>query len=246
MIRAVLLSCLLLPLAVQAAEPLTPDQLLQRVRSERAAEEQAMADREKTFVAESSQRTQLLSKAKAALAEQKAEAERLKAEFDRQENELAEQEKLLAQRSGTLGEVFGVIRQSAGDVANQWQDNLLNAQYPKRLAALRKLSESRTLPSADDLENYWMLLLEDLTASGRVERVDLPVVAADGSRETRPVLRVGNFSAYTNDAMLRYDADSHELLAPPKQPSGLGQLDDYLSSNAAVAPLPITTTRLPV
>ncbi|NQD92431.1 MotA/TolQ/ExbB proton channel family protein, partial [Pseudomonas sp. CrR25] len=77
-----------------AAEPLNPDQLLQRIRSERVAEVSAMQAREQAFVVERGERAQLLAGARAALNAQKAEAERLKAEFDRQENELAEQEKL--------------------------------------------------------------------------------------------------------------------------------------------------------
>ena len=138
-----------------------------------------MQTREQAFVRDRGEQQQLLSRARAALAEQKAEAERLKAEFDRQEAELAEQEKLLAQRVGHLGELFGVVRQSAGDIAGQWQDSLLNVQYPERLKQLRSLAESRALPSADDLDAFWMTLLEDLAASGRVERVQLPVVGTD-------------------------------------------------------------------
>ncbi len=241
--RLFALSLALLPAFASAAEPLSPEQLLQRIRSERAAEVTAMQAREQAFIAERGERAQLLASAHAALNTQKAEAERLKAEFDRQEAELAEQEKLLAQRAGHLGELFGVVRQSAGDVAGQWQDNLLNAQFPQRLKQLKALAESRSLPSAADLDGYWMLLLEDLTASGRVEQLQLPVVAADGSRSEQSVLRVGNFSAYGADAFLRYDADAAELLAPARQPSGLGQVEDYLNGGAALASLPIDPSR---
>ena len=155
----------LLPALAQAAEPLTPEQLLQRIRSERAAEVDAMQAREQAFIQNRSEQAQLLAQAKATLEKQKAEAERLKAEFDRQEAELAEQEKLLAQRVGHLGELFGVVRQSAGDIAGQWQDSLLNAQYPERLKRLKALAESRTLPSAEALDGVSMPLLEALTAS---------------------------------------------------------------------------------
>lgn len=241
--RVLALTLALLPALAVAAEPLSPDQLLQRIRSERAAEVTAMQSREQAFIAERGERAQLLAGARSALSTQKAEAERLKAEFDRQESQLAEQEKLLTQRVGHLGELFGVVRQSAGDVAGQWQDSLLNAQYPQRLASLKALAESRTLPSAADLDGYWMLLLEDLTASGRVEQVQLPVVAADGTRAPQSVLRVGTFSAYGTDDFLRYDADAGELIAPPRQPSGLGQVGDYLGSSEAVAGLPVDPSR---
>ncbi|MFK4026342.1 MotA/TolQ/ExbB proton channel family protein [Stutzerimonas balearica] len=238
-----LLALLLAPVLVNAAEPLNPDQLLERIRSERAAEASAMQAREQAFVRDRGAQARLLAQAKAALAEQKAEAERLKAEFDRQEALLAEQEKLLAQRVGHLGELFGVVRQSAGDIAGQWQDSLLNAQYPERLAQLRGLAESRTLPSAEDLDAFWMTLLEDLAASGRVEQVSLPVVGADGQRSEQPVLRVGTFSAFGQDDFLRYDADAGQLLAPARQPSGMGEVEDYLRSDEALGVLPIDPSR---
>lgn len=241
--RVLALTLAFLPALAGAAEPLSPDQLLQRIRSERAAEVSAMQTREQAFIAERGERAQLLATARNALAVQKAEAERLKAEFDRQETLLAEQEALLSQRAGHLGELFGVVRQSAGDVAGQWQDSLLNAQYPDRLAQLKALAESRTLPSAADLDGYWMLLLEDLTASGRVEQLQLPVVAADGQRQNANVLRVGTFSAYSDDAFVRYDADAGELLAPSRQPSGMSAVTDFLSSTAAVSPLPVDPSR---
>ncbi|WP_312959016.1 MotA/TolQ/ExbB proton channel family protein [Stutzerimonas nitrititolerans] len=233
----------LLPALAQAAEPLTPDQLLQRIRSDRAAEADAMQAREQAFLQDRSEQAQLLARANAALAQQKAEAERLKAEFDRQEAELVEQEKLLAQRVGHLGELFGVVRQSAGDIAGQWQDSLLNTQYPERVQRLRALAESRTLPSAEDLDAFWMTLLEDLAASGRVELVELPVVSANGQRNVESVLRVGAFSAFTKDAFLRYDESAGELLAPARQPSGQGLVDDYLGSSDALAVLPVDPSR---
>ncbi|MTZ14119.1 MotA/TolQ/ExbB proton channel family protein [Pseudomonas sp. JL972] len=238
-----LLALVLLPVLSHAAEPLNPDQLLQRIRSERAAEVSAMQAREQAFVSDRSEQAQLLARAKAELDREKAEAERLKAEFDRQEAALAEQEKLLAQRVGHLGELFGVVRQSAGDIAAQWQDSLLNVQYPERLQRLHSLAESRALPSADDLDGFWMALLEDLAASGRVEQLTLPVVAADGQRREQPVLRVGSFSAYGQNAFLRYDADSGQLLAPARQPSGMGLVNDYLDSDAALAALPVDPSR---
>lgn len=243
MIRRIALLPLLLVVGLSQAAPLSPDQLLERIRSDRAAEARAMQQREEEFLSRRGEQAQLLARARAVLAEQKAEAERLKAEFDRQETALAEQEQLLAQRSGHLGELFGVVRQSAGDVLGQWRDSQLNAQYPQRLAQLRGLAESRGLPSADDLDGYWMLLLEDLAASGRVERVTLPVVQPDGQRVEQQVLRVGSFSAFNDKAALRYDADAGVLLAPPRQPSGLGLIGDYLSSKDSLAVLPIDPSR---
>ncbi|TBW11563.1 MotA/TolQ/ExbB proton channel family protein [Azotobacter chroococcum subsp. isscasi] len=232
-----------LPTLALAADSLSPDQLLERIRSERAAEVSAMAEREKAFLAERGEQARLLAAARAELDAQKAEAERLKAEFDRQAAQLAEQEKQLALRAGSFGELFAVVRQSAGDIAGQWQDSLLNVQYPERLARLGALAESNVLPSSEDLDGFWMSLLEDLAASGRVERVELPVVGADGRRATQPVLRVGTFSTFADSGFLRYDADAGELLVVPRQPAGDGLLKRYLQSGEALAELPVDPSR---
>lgn len=232
-----------LPTLALAADSLSPDQLLERIRSERAAEVSAMAEREKAFLAERGEQAGLLAAARAELDAQKAEAERLKAEFDRQAAQLAEQEKQLALRAGSFGELFAVVRQSAGDIAGQWQDSLLNVQYPERLARLGALAESNVLPSSEDLDGFWMTLLEDLAASGRVERVELPVVGADGRCATQPVLRVGTFSTFADSGFLRYDADAGELLVVPRQPAGDGLLKRYLQSGEALAELPVDPSR---
>lgn len=232
-----------LTFSVHAAPTLSPDQLLERVRQERAAEVDAMQAREQAFLADRGKQAARLAEANAALAAQKAESERLKAEFDSQETALAEQQALLTQRVGHLGELFGVVRQSAGDIAGQWHDSLLNVQFPDRLERLQALAESRALPSAEDLEGFWMTLLEDLAASGRIEQVELPVVEADGQQVRQPVLRVGAFSAYAGDRFLRYDADADELLAPARQPDGGALVDAYLDADGALAPLAIDPTR---
>ncbi|MFB8829929.1 MotA/TolQ/ExbB proton channel family protein [Azotobacter sp. CWF10] len=241
--RLAFVLALSLPVFAQAANTLSPDQLLERIRGERAAEVSAMAEREKAFLAGRGEQARLLAAARAELNAQKAEAERLKAEFDRQAAQLAEQEKQLAQRVGSFGELFAVVRQSAGDVAGHWQDSLLNVQYPERLARLKALAESRALPSSEDLEGYWVALLEDLAASGRVERVELPVVGVDGRRATQPVLRIGTFSTFGEAGFLRYDAEAGELLAAANQPAGSDQVRGYLESGDALAELPIDPTR---
>ena len=61
----------LLPAMVQAAEPLSPDQLLQRIRSERAAEVDAMQAREQAFIRNRSEQAQLLARANARLKNRK-------------------------------------------------------------------------------------------------------------------------------------------------------------------------------
>lgn len=237
-----IISGALLSLSVHA-QTLTPDQLLERIRSEKGTEEQLMQEREQQFLQSRNQQAQLLAQAKQALAAQESRAAAMKSTFTANEQELADQEQLLKQQSGELGELFAVVRQSAGDLAGQWRSSLLNVQYPERIAELERLSKGRRLPKAAQIESFWLTVLEDMTATGRVERIALPVIAANGERTTQDVLRVGPFSAYTEQAFLTFSEGDNAFRALPKQPSGLSQVKQWAGSSDAAVVLPLDPTR---
>lgn len=230
-------------LSAAHAEVLTPDQLLQRIRSEKVAEEQAMQQREQKFLGDRNQQSSILASAKADLRAQEAAAAELKAQFEENEKSLVEQEKLLKERTGALGELFTVVRQSAGDVAGQWQSSLLNVQYPERIAQLEKLSTSRKLPTYEQVEGYWMTLLEDLAASGKVEKFKAQVVAANGQRSEQEVWRIGPFSAYSGKDFLSYVEGNDAFTVLNKQPDGFSQVASWEKSTAPLAVVPVDATR---
>jgi len=225
------------------AESLTPDQLLQRIRAEKVTEQQLMLEREQRFLSDKNQQQTIYQQAMNALRTQEREAAELKAQFEALEQQLTEQERQLKERTGELGELFAVLRQSAGDIAGQWQDSMLNVQQPQRVAQLERFANSRKLPSAEAVEQLWLTILEDMTASGKVERFDAPVISASGARNMTTVVRVGPFSAYSDTDFLVYQAGDNALRALPKQPSGLGQVKSWLTASEAVAVLPIDPTR---
>lgn len=225
------------------ADGLTPEQLLERIRTEKASEQQQMQEREQRFLADKEQQQQMHRQAMQQLREQEQEAASLKAEFEQLEKDLAEQEAMLKERSGELGELFAVLRQSAGDIAGQWQDSMLNVQHPQRIAELESFANSRKLPSAEAIEQLWLHILQDMIASGKVERFDAPVIAATGELNQTRVVRAGPFSVYSDTDFLVYQSGEQALRALPKQPGGLGQARDWMVSNESVAVLPLDPTR---
>lgn len=241
--RVLGITCALLLSFSAQAEVLTPGQLLERIRSEKISEEQLMQEREQRFLQARNQQATLLAEAKQALAEQELRAAALKSTFTANEQELADQEQLLKQQVGDLGELFTVVRQSAGDLAGQWRSSLLNVQFPERIEQLERLAKGRALPSAAQIESFWLTVLEDMTATGRVERVAAPVIAADGQRNSTDVLRVGPFSAYTDQAFLTFSEGDNAFRALPKQPSGLSQVKQWASSQDAAVVIPVDPTR---
>lgn len=235
-------SAMLFSVSVQASV-LTPDQLLERIRSEKNTEEQLMQAREQRFLQSRNEQAHLLAEAKKALNQQESLAAALKSTFTANEKELASQEQLLKQQVGDLGELFAVVRQSAGDLAGQWRSSLLNVQFPQRIEQLERLSKGRVLPNAAQVESFWLTILEDMTATGRVEKVAVPVIGFDGQRQTQDILRVGPFSAYSEQAFLTFSAGDNAFRALPKQPSGLSQVKHWTASTEAIAVMPLDPTR---
>ncbi|TVP87380.1 MAG: MotA/TolQ/ExbB proton channel family protein [Pseudomonadaceae bacterium] len=219
------------------------DHLLRDMRELRSSEQQAMQSREQAFIAEREQREARLQRAEAELAELEAEAEQLRQAFDELDTALSAGEEELTQRSGNLGELFGVVRQSAGDTRSQWQDSLLNVQFPERLQTLEQLAESRRVPTAEALEDFWLLLLDDMTASARIARMTAPVVGSDGERRDAEVVHVGPFMALHAGEYLNYSAEALEFDVPQRQPGGRGLISDFVAPRADLADLWVDVTR---
>lgn len=242
--RALLIAFGLLFSASVVAKSLTPDQLLQRIRDEKTTEQRLMSEREQRFLADKNEQQKLFQEAKAALKKQEIEAAELKARFEAQERLLAEKEQELKTRMGEMGELFAVIRQSAGDIAAQWDDSLLNVQFPERVSTLERLASSRKLPTVEDIEDFWLVVLEDLAASGRVEQIMLPVVQANGERIDDSVVRIGPFMALNQQGILSYEPETDYLLVLPKQPAGeVSTARSWIQSAADVDFVAVDPTR---
>src|SRR6056297_3022219 len=122
----------LAPLAGHAQESESLEDLLREV--ERAASAEARIDEERLqrFIRERANQRQLLDEALAELRAEETRSERLRAAFDANELELVELETTLDERMGNLGELFGVVRQVAGDVGTVIEESMVSAQLPGR------------------------------------------------------------------------------------------------------------------
>jgi len=241
--RFMLLCALALLPPVVNAQPADLDALLRDIREVRSTEQAVMRERETRFLSERDKQQARLHEAEQALAKVQVEADRLKAEFDRQEQALEESEAQLTQRSGDLGELFGVVRQAAGDTRSQWQDSLLNMQFPERTTTLDQLAESKRIPTVEALESFWFLLQQDMTASGKVSRFVAPVVGLDGAQRELAVVRVGPFTALQGEDYLLYQSEAERLLVAERQPDGRGLVDDFMQSRNELAALKVDPTR---
>ena len=225
------------------AAPVSPAELLERIRQERNSEQQQMQQREQQFIQDKSQQQSRYDQARAALRKAEQEAAELKARFEEQEQLLAAQEQQLKERMGELGELFAVLRQSAGDIAGQWQGSLLNVEKPQRIAELERFANSRRLPTAESIEQLWLHILDDMSATGQVAAFRAPVILPSGERSEQQVTRIGPFSAYGEQAFLSYAPGEESLRELPRQPAGLAKVRSWHDSREAVAEVPLDPTR---
>jgi biopolymer transport protein ExbB len=204
--------------AIELSQANTVDELLEQVRSANQAESEANRRRLETFRRERAQQQRLLAEAQATLAAEENRADQLKAAFDENEKAIPELTQKLKDREGTLGEVFGVVRQVAGDTRAQLQSSLISVQYPGREEFLDKVSESRTNPKMEDLERLWFMLQQQMTEQGKVVRFPATVVSVEGGEQQTSVVRVGPFNAVADGKYLQFVPETGKLGILARQP----------------------------
>lgn len=209
------------PIGAAALDPSSAgnlDQLLEEVRKVNESETAENRQRLAEFQRQRGQQERLLAEARATLAAEEKVSEELKAAYDVNEKLIPELTEKLKNREGTLGEVFGVVRQVAGDTRGEFQNSLISAQFPGREDFLTKVTESRTNPKMDHLEKLWFMLQQQMTEQGKVVRFPAKVVSVEGGEEERVVTRVGPFNAVAAGQYLQYIPETGKLGVLARQP----------------------------
>lgn len=197
------------------------DELARIVREAASSEAQINAEREARFLRERDNQRQLLAEARQELAAENRRSDRLRDEYDANERTLAELETTLAERLGNLGELFGFVRQAAGDVQAALEDSMVTAQRPGRAQFLSDLAQRRELPTVPELRQLWSAMVTEIAESGKVVEFTAPVERTSGETEELPVVRVGVFNAVSNGIFLDWDTSKSRdnLIELARQPA---------------------------
>ncbi|MEM7762791.1 MAG: MotA/TolQ/ExbB proton channel family protein [Pseudomonadota bacterium] len=198
----------------------TMQELLQEVRKEGREISAENRQREQEFLAKRNQQQALLNDARASLAAAQRRSEELKQAFDDNEVALTELNETLRIRLGDIGELFGVVRQSAGEAKGMVDSSLLTVQNPRRGDIATELGKAKKLPSIEELRELQALLIEEMAGSAEVVRFNTQIRAAGGESQNAEVVRVGLFSASTADGFLSYDTSTNTLTLLDPQPAG--------------------------
>lgn len=215
-----------------AQVPKTLDALLNQVRKERVEKKKELNERERRFVNEKNKQQKLLLDAQKELRRQEAITKKLQTTFNANEKVLGKLEEDLTIAKGNLGEMFGVVKQVAGDFKGQFENSNISAQYPGRETFMGELAETKKLPGIDELNKLWYEMQREMTESGKIVQFKASVVKPDGNKAETTVTRVGAFNLTADGNYLNYQASTNQIIELPRQPQGkyLSMIDDLESA----------------
>ena len=197
----------------------TMEQLLDSVRVDGRQTGAVNDRREQKFLDARDQQQELLDQAMARLDREEQRSVRLQNEFETNEKILEDIGETLRIRLGNFGELFGVMRQAAGEVIATVRNSIVSLQYPNREHAIIGLVESTGVPSIEQMSKLTVVMLEEMTQAGRVDRFQKQVVLPGGSTADAEIVRVGVFNTITEDFFLKFIPDTTSLQVLARQPA---------------------------
>ena len=208
-------------------EPVVPvitdlDLLVESVKntaSIRAKEDKARLDK---FLSDKNRQQYLLNQMKAKLDAEEDRSERLTKEYEDNDKKLSELEEQLTLKLGSFGELFGIVRQTAGESKGQFMLSLTNIEYPERIEFLGDLAERKSLdlPTSAELDRLWYEILNELNQSGKVKVYNTDILSKSGELVNTDIVRIGVFNSAADGDYLNLVSEQNVLEYLAKQPEG--------------------------
>ena len=208
--------------------------LLDQIKGQSQRDAITHKQREQLFSQEYKAIKSELSSSKRELKQVKAESKRLKSTFEDNEEELAELDDELKKSLGNLGEMFGVVRQVAQDVSSTRHDSLLKVELGSESKVLKRLSDSKALPSIEELEKLWFEMQNQMTKQGEVKRFKTDYVDIDGVKQSGEIGHIGPFTAFNQQGFLNFDSETGLFLEMGKQPSAASSAISFFNGSDQV------------
>ena len=209
-------------LPVPVVEPVITDldllvESVKTTASIRAKEDKARLNK---FLSDKNKQQSLLDNMKYRLTLEERRSERLTKQYEDNDAELSDLEEQLTLKLGSFGELFGIVRQTAGESKGQFALSLTNIEFPERIAFLGDLAERKSLdlPTTEELERLWYEILNELNQSGKVKSYNTDILTKSEELVNQDVLRIGVFNSVSNGDYLNLVAEQNLLEYLPKQP----------------------------
>ena len=220
-------------------------QLLEFIREEARQGSRSDRARVERFREARDERQRLLEEVSREVAAEQRESEALDRQYEENETDLAELEERLRIRVGNFGELFGVVRDAAGDTVGEVLNSLVSAQYPDRAELARGLAQAEELPGLVDLRALQLMLLEEMAQSAQVVRFNAQITDPSGRQTVGEVIRVGAFNLVHDGRFLTWDSESGALQLLPRQPPGrfLDMAEDLGEARTGMVGMALDPTR---
>ena len=183
----------------------------------RAKEDRARLNK---FLSDKNKQQSLLDNMKYKLTLEERRSERLTKEYEDNDAELSDLEEQLTLKLGSFGELFGIVRQTAGESKGQFMLSLTNIEFPDRIEFLGDLAERKSLdlPTTEELERLWYEILNELNQSGKIKSYNADILTKSGELVNQDVMRIGVFNSVSNGDYLNLVAEQNLLEYLAKQP----------------------------
>ena len=183
----------------------------------RAKEDRARLNK---FLSDKNKQQSLLDNMKYKVTLEERRSERLTKEYEDNDAQLSDLEEQLTLKLGSFGELFGIVRQTAGESKGQFALSLTNIEFPERIEFLGDLAERKSLdlPTTEELERLWYEILNELNQSGKVKSYNADILTKSGELVNQDILRIGVFNSVSNGNYLNLVTEQNLLEYLPKQP----------------------------
>lgn len=228
LIASLFICASLLAMPAAAAEeqdkPLNLDELLQEVKQGRTQDNKVNRNRMAEFRKDQASQQRRLNE----LAAEEAQLEQISHERETkfEENDLliGELEGRLTERLGSLKELFGVLQQVAGDAQGKFSTSLTQIHGTERSDYLvefaQRMGQTADLPTIGEIERLWYELQWEMTQSGKVVKVSMPVLTRSGEEAQQEVIRVGAFNLVSDGNYYQYVPETGRVVEFGRQPAG--------------------------
>ena len=208
------------PLAIPVITDL--DLLVESVKNTASIRAKEDKERLTKFLSDKNRQQYLLNQMKVNLKNEEDRSVRLTNQYEANDKELSELEEQLTLKLGSFGELFGIVRQTAGESKGQFMLSLTNIEFPERVEFLGDLAERKSLdlPTTAELERLWYEILNELNQSGKVKSYNTDILSKSGELVNRDVLRIGVFNSISNGNYLNLVSEQNLLEFLAKQPDG--------------------------
>ena len=210
------------PIPAPVVEPVITDldllvESVKTTASIRAKEDKARLNK---FLSDKNKQQSLLDNMKYKLTLEERRSERLTKQYEDNDSELSDLEEQLTLKLGSFGELFGIVRQTAGESKGQFMLSLTNIEFPDRIDFLGDLAERKSLdlPTTEELERLWYEILNELNQSGKVKSYNTDILTKSGELVNQDVLRIGVFNSVSNGDYLNLVSEQNLLEYLAKQP----------------------------